>query len=67
MDDIYLVPHRMTEADLQRIREAEGIDSGDYGQGDQDQDDDGAVSMLGRLLIFAALAGAALGAAFWPY
>ncbi len=39
MDDIYLVPHRMTEADLQRIREAEGIDSGDYGQGDYEPDE----------------------------
>ena len=56
---------RITEEDIKRIREAEGIDAGDYWQGDQDPDDDGRLVMLGGALLVTVVA--VLGAIFWPY
>jgi hypothetical protein len=64
--DTYIWPERRTDEEmLKRIREAEGIDAGDYGQGDEDPDDDGGLIMLGGALIVTVLA--VLGAIFWPY
>jgi hypothetical protein len=64
--DTYIWPERrVTEEDVQRMREAEGIDAGDYGQGDEDPDDDGGLIMLGGALIVTVVA--VLGAIFWPY
>lgn len=56
---------RVSEEMVQRIREAEAIDSGDYGQGDMDPDDDGGLLMLGSALLVTLLS--IIGAIFWPY
>lgn len=64
-DTMPVLPRRFSEEEMQRFREADGIDAGDYGQGDTDPDDDGGLVMLAGALIVTFVA--VLGAIFWPY